>query len=269
MLRKLKARWRSTRARSEIAARAFMPRPHGLSEPLTVTLTSYPARFGTLGWTLRSILTQTVAADRVVLWLADGDEARLPEDIRAIPGLEVRRAENMRSFTKIVPALEAFPADVLVTADDDVYYPADWLERLVEARLAGATVAAHRAHRVTLSDGAPRPYREWDWSIRAPDRSGLIFPTGVMGVLYAPGVFHADAADAAKFRRLCPSSDDIWLYWMHRLNGHRAAKIGGKMRVLEWPESQETNLRSGNLAGQGNDAAIRAMISEYGFPSVE
>lgn len=266
MLRKLKARWRSERARSEIAARSFAPRPHGLAEPLTVTMTSYPARFETLEWTLRSILRQTVAPDRVVLWLARDDEAKLPDNLRRLGKLEVRTAEDFRSFKKIVPAISAFPGDTLVTADDDVYYPPDWLERLVDARLAGATVAAHRAHRVTLIGDLPRPYREWDWSIRAPDNSGLIFPTGVLGVLYAPGVFHPDVTNADKFLRLCPSSDDIWLYWMHRLKGNRATKIGGKMRVLEWPASQATNLRSENLAGQGNDAAIRALVSEYSFP---
>lgn len=267
MLRKLKARWRAARAKSEIAGRAFIPRPHGLAEGLTVTLTSYPARYGTLEWTLRSLLAQTVAPDRVVLWLAHGDEASLPADLCDLEGLEIRTTEDQRSFKKIIPALAAFPHDTLVTADDDVYYPADWLEELVTARKAGAAVAAWRAHRITLAGDLPRPYREWDWGLRAPEQSGLVFPTGVLGVMYAPDVFHPDIADVAKFRRLCPSSDDVWLYWMHRLNGHRAAKVGGKLRVLEWPQSQATNLRSENLAGAGNDAAIAAMTAEYGFPA--
>lgn len=267
MFRKLKARWRTARARAEIDARTAAPRPHGLAEGLTVSLTSYPARYGTLALTLRGLLAQTVAADRTVLWLAHGDEASLPREVRDLQGLEVRTCDDLRSFKKIIPALTAFPGDAIVTADDDVYYRADWLEHLVAARRAGAGVAAHRAHRITLDGAVPRPYRDWDWGLRAPDQSGLVFPTGVLGVLYAPGVFHPDVTDADLFRRLCPSSDDVWLYWMHRLTGQRAAKIGGHQRVLEWPSSQTSNLRSENLAGSGNDAAIAAMIARYGFPA--
>lgn len=270
MFRALKARWRSARARAEIAGRCNIPRPHGLAEGLTVSLTSYPARYATLAWTLRSLLAQTVAADRTILWLAHGDDAALPPDVLALrdQGLEIRLCDDLRSFKKIIPPLLVFPDDTIVTADDDVYYRADWLERLIAARREGATVVAHRAHRITLSAGTPRPYREWDWGLRAPERSGLVFPTGVLGVLYAPGVFHTDVTDAELFRKLCPSSDDVWLYWMHRLNGHRAAKIGGHQRVLEWPSSQGTNLRSANLAGDGNDAAIAAMTQRYGFPAI-
>jgi len=152
----------------------------------------------------------------------------------------------------------------VVTADDDVYYGPDWLETLV--RHAGAGVVCHRAHRVTLQDGRPRPYGDWQRNIGRPETSPLIFPTGVGGVLYAPGVFHSDVTNAALFQALAPSADDVWLYWMHRLAGSRPAKIGGRFRITEWPGSQAQNLRGGNLGGDGNDRAVRAMVERYGFP---
>lgn len=269
--RSLKARWRSARARAEIDARRIDPAPHGLDVPLTVSLTSYPARYATLAPTLKALLRQTVKSDRTVLWLTYGDEKSLPSEVLALQaeGLTIATTENLRSYTKIIPALVAHPDSAIVTADDDVYYPPDWLEKLVVGyRQSGASVLCHRAHRLRLdAAGQPSPYGEWDWGLRAPDRSGLVFPTGVLGVFYAPDAFHPDVTRADIFREICASSDDVWLYWMHRLQGHRAAKVGGFNRILEWPSSQVTNLRQENLAGSGNDQAIAAMIARYGFPA--
>ncbi len=266
--RAFKHRRRLARAKAEIAARPDGPgRPHGLPGPLVISLTSYPARFGTLALTLQGILRQSVRPDRVILWLDDGDQAHLPQDVRLLPGLEVRTCPAWRSYKKIVPTLLAHPEAFVVTADDDVYYPADWLEKLVGAANAGAPVACHRAHRIALrADGQPAPYAEWRHNIDAPECSPLTFLTGVSGVIYAPGVFHADVTRDDLFTRLAPRSDDVWLYWMHRLNGVEAQKIGARARIVEWEGSQAQSLRAANLHGTGNDQAIAAMIAHYGWP---
>lgn len=260
-------RWKQARriraAEAEIMARPGRGRPHGLLAPLVVSLTSYPARFAGLELVLRSILTQSVAADRVILWLDAGDEDLLPPGIRAL-GVETRICPNWRSYKKIVPTLAEAPDAFVVTADDDVYYGPDWLAGLVARAEIG--VVCHRAHRVLLRDGEPAPYGDWQRNIAAPDAGPLVFPTGVGGVLYAPGVFHPDVTDAALFQRLAPSADDVWLYWMHRLAGSQPEKIGGRFRITEWPGSQAQNLRAGNLAGDGNDRAVAAMLAHYGFP---
>ncbi|TMV42348.1 hypothetical protein FGG78_41895 [Thioclava sp. BHET1] len=94
----------------------------------------------------------------------------------------------------------------------------------------------------------------------------MLFPTGVMGVFYDPGVFHRDVARVDLFQRLCPFADDVWLYWMHRMTGSVPRLIACKHRVFEWPEGQDRNLRSSNVGGAGNDAAIANMIEYYGWP---
>lgn len=266
--RAFKHRRRLARAKAEIDARPDTPRhPHGLPGPLVVSLTSYPARFGTLALTLRGILAQSVRPDQVILWLDDGDQAQLPPDVGMLPGLEVRICPAWRSYKKIVPTLLAHSDAFIVTADDDVYYPADWLENLVNAVQAGARIACHRAHRIVLhADGQPASYGQWRHNIDTPEQSPLIFLTGVSGVIYAPGVFHPDVARDDLFKRLAPRSDDVWLYWMHRLNRVEAQKIGTRARILEWEGSQAQSLRAANLHGTGNDQAIAAMIGHYGWP---
>lgn len=265
--RAFKHRRRLIRAKAEIAARPVAPgRPHGLPGTLVVSLTSYPARFATLGLTLRGILRQSVRPDRVILWLDEGDEARLPRDIPDLPGLEIRTCPAWRSYKKIVPTLRDAPGSFVVTADDDIYYPAGWLEKLVGAAQGGARIACHRAHRIALRGGRPAPYAEWRHNVDAPERSSLTFLTGVSGVIYAPGVFHPDVTRDDLFSRLAPRSDDVWLYWMHRLAGIEAQKIGGRARILEWEGSQAQSLRSENLHGTGNDQAVAALLEHYGWP---
>lgn len=275
-LRDLKRRWRAARARAEVERRLrswsegrFGGRPHGLPCPLVVSLTSHPPRFATLHLTLGALLAQTVRADATILWLGQGDAERLPPEVLALRahGLEVRETRDLRSFTKVVPALLAFPDAAIATADDDLPYPGDWLEGLTAAARGDArAVPCHRAHRIVLADGRPAPYAAWTRNLPRPERGPLVFPTGVMGVLYPPGSLHEDAARPDLFQELCPTADDVWLWWMHRMAGRTAAKIGGRARVVDWPGSQETALRAFNLAGDGNDRAVAAMTARYGLP---
>ena len=268
--RRFKQRRRQARALAEIAARPDQPgRAHGLPGPLVVSLTSYHARFDTLAPTLRALLRQTVQPDRVILWLDQGDLHRLPPEIRDLAGLEVQVCPDWRSYKKIVPTLMAHPDAFVATADDDLYYPADWLERLVVAAAGGARIACLRAHRVVMEGDRPAGYEAWEHNIGAPEAGPLVFPTGVSGAIYAPGVFHPDVTRDDLFLRLAPGADDIWLYWMHRMAGSRPAKIGGRARILEWDGSQAVNLRAVNRppGGQGgNDRAIAALLEHYGWP---
>lgn len=261
-------RWKHARriraAEAEIASRDGHGRSHGLDAPLIVSLTSYGARLAAAEKVIASVTRQSVRADRVILWLDSADIDSVPPGIRR-SGVEIRVCPNWKSYKKLVPTLLEAPDAYIITADDDLYYGPDWLAGLVARAEAG--VACHRGHEITLQEGLPRPYESWHRNIGAPATGPLIFPTGVGGVIYAPGVFHPDVTDAEKFTRLAPSADDVWFYWMHRLNGSTPEKIGGRFRVTEWPGSQERNLRATNLGTGGNDRAVQAMIAEYGWPA--
>ncbi len=120
-----------------------------------------------------------------------------------------------------------------------------------------------------MEGSRPAPYEGWDHNLRTPQTGPLVFPTGVSGVIYAPGVFHADVTRDDLFMRLSPGADDIWLYWMHRMAGSQPVKIGERARIFEWEGSQAVSLRSVNRppAGQGgNDRAIAALLDHYGWP---
>lgn len=276
--RAIKKRRRVDRALSELAGRVqqdqdWPSRCHCLSRRLVVSITSFPKRFNTLLPTLQSLLFQTVRPDAVQLWIAHSDVVHLPKCVKDLQeiGLEVRTCDDTRSYKKIIPALTENPESLIVTADDDVYYWPSWLEELVTAyQRTGNTVIAHRAHRIVLRpDGLPDAYAKWEHPLTHPLSSSLVFPVGVHGVFYDPMALHPDVTRKDLFMSLCPNTDDVWLYWMHRRLGSRPLTLALGQRILEWPDSQNVQLQSENLRGGGNDRSITAMIAKFGFPEID
>lgn len=250
--------------------RPVRPCPHSLPGALVVSLTSWPPRYPTLHRTLASLLRQSVQPDRLILWIGTGET--LPPQVTALVarGLEIRETRHIGPHTKLLPALAAFPDAFIVIADDDLYYPPDWLETLVAADDPDAPVIlCHRAHRPRLQgDGSVAPFREWNRDVQdeaARRASADLIPTGGAGTLYPPGCLHPDVLDAELCQLLCPTTDDFWFWWQARRVGSRHRKIGGRFAYHHWPGSQTETLHQGNLAG-GYDAQLGALIAHYGWP---
>ncbi len=246
------------------------PAPHGLPEQLTVSLTSYPPRFPMLPLTLRSLLAQTRKADRIVLWIAHEDEERLTREILDLQdeGLRIRFCPDLGPYKKIIPTLQSYPGGFIATADDDIYYWPTWLEELVET-WGGRhdEIIAHRVRQIQLDEhGRPLPYNQWPLDATSSQiPTPFNFATGIAGVLYPPGAFHEQVTDIERFQKVCAKADDIWLYWMARLNGSMVKRTPSAAPAVTWPGTQRSALFKKNVA-HGNDDFIRSMIAAYGFP---
>ncbi len=261
---------RIRRRQAEQAVAAFSGpngKPHGLPGELIVTLTSFPPRYHCLRKTLASLLMQDVRPDRVIVWLGTGPGNIPPPEVLELQshGLEIRYREDIRSYTKIVYALEEFPQAYLVTADDDLYYEPSWLRKIVEGFVAGdPVIVCRRAHRPKLRGGELIPYEEWDHELVSEATERCIFPTTGAGVLFPPGSLAPDATDRAVFLDLCPHADDVWLFVMALRAGSRFRQAGGGFPQVPWEASQATSLMQLNLgAGGGNDRQLHAVLARY------
>lgn len=252
---------------------------------MVVSLTTYPARFKLLPYSLFSLVTQTVQPQRIVVWLTESD---VPQGEEGLPaglldfrqwGVEFRFYKKaIRSYTKIIPSLEAFPDSILLTVDDDQYYSPKLFERLLDAYdRRPEMIHANRRHRVRMSNGAYAPYRQWQkGDRRLKDARGSFWNLllGFGGVIYPPHVFDSCVLDSEKFMRLAPGQDDLWL-WANALR--LGVKVAGLARPL-WPnsiadpEDQDKlvgqSLQNENVYGDGNDRAIAALESEYGLAAI-
>lgn len=204
---------------------------HRRAVPVTVSVTSFPDRMNTISTTLNTLLTQTLKPDRLVLWLADTQfpnrEDDLPSAVLQLKkwGLEIRWCQDTRSYKKLLPSLKEFPEDILVTADDDVYYHPRWLEYLYASyRKHPNCLHAHRCHGIRIDmNGNILPYKDWDFVAGQQSPSYLNFLTGVGGVLYPPHSLHPEIFRQDVFSELVPSNDDIWFWGMAVKQGTKTA----------------------------------------------
>lgn len=218
-------------------------RGHDLPGELIVSLTSYPPRFGTLDLTLLCLLRQSLRPDRITLWIAHGDMPALPDRIRKLPGIDIRPCADIRSYKKLAFAMRGYPDAWIVTVDDDLHLPPDWLAKLVSAAAPGR-IAAHRAHRITRhTDGRIKRYAEWDHELSGPELTShdLLATTG-SGILYPPGSLGPMASDIDAALRLCPTGDDLWFGWAARQAGTPVTKLAGDFPLVTWRGSQRTSL---------------------------
>ncbi|QBQ96703.1 glycosyltransferase family 2 protein [Paraburkholderia pallida] len=244
---------------------------HDLPGKLIISLTSYPPRFRTLHLTIKSLLVQRVRPDIIELWVAENDYPMLPCDVTKLmkDGLVIRQCKDLRSYKKIIPRLQFSQCDWVVIADDDLYYWSTWLKELTDAvnpdRLE---VICSRCHRIKFEHKfIPAPYISWDFDVLSPSGNDVIFPTGVGGVLYPPGSFYKDVCNHNLFMRLCPTGDDIWLFWMAAINGATFRRSAARHRQIVWAGSQECALFKQNAVFDNqNDRQISAMMKEYGWP---
>jgi len=241
---------------------------HSLQKTIIITLTSYPARFNELHLTLKSLLLQSITADQIILWISHNDQSLLPRSVKELTkyGLKINFCEDLKSYKKIIPSLNLYKESYLVTADDDVYYHPTWLVELIEeSKQYPLDVICHRAHTIKLDkNSTPLPYSAWDIDSRHYKSSTLTFQTGVGGVLYPPNVFFKDVTNVDLINQLCSDADDIWLYWMARLNKRSIKLVKGKFRNITWFGSQNIALWRSNLSLNNNDVKVTKMLNHYG-----
>lgn len=236
-----------------------------------ITLTSYPARIRFVAETVKSLMAQTIPA-KIVLWLGKdefpGREKDLPADLLALrkEGLEIRYTKDVGPYTKLVPSLKAFPEKVLITVDDDILYPENWLQNLLLAYVENPEmIHACRCHQIRFSGKKVAPYRRWNYEAVGLQPSFNNFMTGVGGVLYPPHCLHADVFNEDLFMSLAPKADDIWFWAMAVLNNVKINLIAKPYNHLKTvPGSQKEGcLWQENVIGGGNDVQFAAVLAHY------
>ncbi len=242
------------------------------SPKLIVTLTSYPLRIPTIHITINTLLNQTVKPDMLILWLAQSQfphmEKDLPHKLLRLRkyGLTINWCENMKSYTKLIPALKLYPNDILVTADDDVYYNPDWLEKLYDSYINNkSSIHCHRMHRIKLDETKkPLNYLQWEFCSNQMNESFLNFLTGFGGVLYPPHSLHPNVLKHELFQSLAPHADDIWFWAMAVLNHTRIKVIdNGYNNPITISDTQDIGLwRTVNIKG-ANDLQLKNVLDYF------
>lgn len=244
-------------------------------EPVIVSLTSYGRRMLDVCFAIESIMQQSWKPNRIILWLVPADfrhplpEALLRQQKRGLEIIEY--PTDIKSYKKLIPALEKFPDASIVTVDDDFIYNFDLLERLIKAhqRHPGHIVAASSYSITRHKNGTPKPYKQWNPANAGENTpQAHIFPLGGAGTLYPPHSLDARVTDATLFQRLCPTADDIWFNAMARLAHTPIATIPCRQAVgFEGVPNRlayEGSLAQKNIDQNANDTQLANIVRQFG-----
>lgn len=250
---------------------------NGADEEIVVSLTTYSKRVGTVFITIESIFAQSYPPGRVILWLSEEEHLEIPASLVRLKsrGLDIRFCSgNLRSYKKASYANEYFNSHIIITADDDIIYPSNWLNGLVsEFKNNMNCVICYRGHDIIINNGVIESYSSFlDQKKWSSTPSKLLIPTGCSGVLYPPGSLSelASSQNSKLFMTLAPDADDLWYKCVALSNGFYSKRVAPNN--IHFPPIL-TSLGDGlfhkNVHGHENDIKLKACIKFFGLFKAE
>lgn len=250
---------------------------HEGEENVIISMTSYGKRVAsTAPYALYTAFVQEKLPNRIVLNLDETkwNDDNIPELLKVLKkkGLTINYCHDVGPHTKLLPTLKAYPNDVIVTFDDDVYYESVALSELLNAYVQSdrRTVLCREGKIYPNDSSLCRLYSQLP-SVKQWSGNERVLPFGVAGVLYPPHLFSDEIFNEVVFRKLCPCADDIWFSIMEWRDGVKTAYIENN----SWTGSQDVDrneeynpevsgalYQSNDLQGR-NDKQYSALIEYY------
>ena len=237
---------------------------------IVISLTTYSKRIEEVYLVVESILNQTLKADKIILWL---DEVEFNEEI--IPnilkkqrerGLEIKYCENIKSYKKLIPTLKEYSNEIIITVDDDIIYPIDFIEKLYKNHIKFPNVILCNIGReIPKNKKLILEYKNWKLSKNIKLPMYEIVPIGAGGILYPPNCFYKDVQAKELFQKLAPLADDIWFKTMTLKNGLKSMVIDEIDKYLKQiiilEEAQDIALYKKNI--KMNNIQIKKVFEKY------
>lgn len=241
-----------------------------------VSLTSYGRRINkTLPYTIYSLFHQSVMPSKIVLVLDNFERDTIGTRLELFKskGLEIIFDDrDLRSYKKLIPTLEKYPDEIIITVDDDVFYRRHFIENMLKSYNEDKTcIHANMLHQITLdSEGNLNEYRNWidtDFVKNLDITKG--FPVGEGGIMYQRKLLHQDVNDVNLFKKLCPRADDIWFFVMAKLIGTKYREVKAQknyfvpLDVFYQYTHKEASLAASNRDENMNDVQMNNVLNYY------
>lgn len=242
-----------------------------INKKVIVSLTTFPTRIDKVWLVIETLLRQTCKPSKIILWLADSQFnsiEKLPKRLRDQQkrGLEIKFCDDLRSHKKYYYSMLHYPDAIIITVDDDTFYPENLVQNLLDTHNKYPdAVCCYYAHMMVVEKGEIARYSRW---ISGADGycepSHYMVPIGCEGVLYPPGCLYEDVFDKKKIKELSPLADDLWLKAMASLNNVKAVKCFEKSIVFaNIIDFKNINLHSINAGQNMNDKQLDNIITQY------
>ena len=239
---------------------------------IIVTFTTIPQAIQYAVLAARSVLEGSVKPDKLVLYLTAGQfpDRKLPPELIALerenPLFKAKfYQENIRSYTKLIPALKDFPDDIIVTIDDDIAYNKDMLKDLLRLhKKYPQAIVAHRVRHLKIH----LPYNKWKiyskyrYFLKTLRPRYVNLQTGVGGVLYPPKCLKQEMLNSKIFMEMAPTVDDIWFWAAAVANGTKIAPVPfSKPKQCDLDKPNDLSLRIINTFEGGTDVNYMVFLN--------
>lgn len=200
---------------------------------IVVSLDAHNENFNNLPIALYSLLNQSLKPDKIVLWLDEElyDLTTIPYEISRFikNGLEIKFVKEIKSYTKSIYAFKNYKDSIIVTAEDNIFYPKDWLKRLYLSYISMQDcIHVHLAHKIELKkDIQNKDKQKNDTNISF---NNIMEPAG--GILYPPNCFTKEAYREDVFSKFAPYSDEIWFWLMAIIHNKKINVIKNHYKYL-------------------------------------
>lgn len=241
-------------------------------QKIIISLTTYPKRIGTIWLTIETLLRQSMKPDEIILWLAQSQfsngTADLPKNLLRLQsrGLTIRFCDDLRSHKKYYFALQEYPDDLVILADDDMFYPRDTVRKLLKLHKKWPSDLCCITSQVIEPSFTAAPslwrnphlYEDLVHSDRIQAFTGS-------GTLIPPEALHPDAFNRETLQQLCFHADDLWVTFMARRKGTRITTL---KKWRPFPiciyGTAEDSLYYINGEGKQNDVQWQNLLDHYG-----
>ncbi len=247
------------------------------SEEIIVSLTTHGKRILSVHRTIESIFHQSHLANRVIMYVGD-KEFQSPQQLPLIlqkqmsRGLEVRFVRDQGPFTKLLPTMRENKNSVIITIDDDIIYPFNLLERLMNAHQAHPNaICGISVISLCIENGQVQTpfYTRPNWNRPQDLISKNFLAQGFGGVLYPPNCFGEEVFNELVFSRLVPSADDAWFKAMSLLYNTPIVLVHGYYSVFDEQivdeDTQDIGLRNINSKPGESERQLQNLFEHYGL----
>ena len=242
-------------------------------EEIIVSFTTFPARIDTVWQAAYTLLYQTIKVDHVILWLARTQFSSteiLPKSLLRLTkfGLEIKFCDDLRPHKKYYYSMKDNPNAIVITVDDDVYYPSFLVEELYQKHLEFPdAICCNWAHVIRCDENSNvLSYSEWTKGVSGYDKepSHCLNQVGYEGVLYPPNSLDERCFNQELIMRLSINADDLWLKAMAYLKRTKVVRTKGvAYRFFGIVKSQRVALNDENCGNNKNDDAIRNILTYF------
>lgn len=222
-------------------------------QELIVSLTTWKPRKDHAWLAIESLLRQETKPNRLILWL-DHDsfpDEKIPESLEILKkrGLEIEFSENLRCYTKLIPALKKYPKATIVTFDDDTIISPSHITSLYQNfKNNPKVISIGGGIKLNFNPQTQELYSsfnkcDFSFNVKNPlshhEETFLLTVEGCNGCLYPPHVFSEEIFNKDGYA-LSKTNDDVFFSAMAILNDTKIEKVKLKQMLRFVDEIYQT-----------------------------